>query len=90
MIAQTEPRDPHSIRYDGAEWGAFVEAATVRDREPSVLVRECSLIGLQVITVPALMEAYVRILSGIRAVNGHGTHAEAPSAPPVPVRARLS
>lgn len=58
-----ESREPRSIRYTPAEWRLFTEAALLRDVEPSALVRECSLIGLTVLTTRALMEAYIRALS---------------------------
>ena len=79
-LAFAESRDAKSIRYAPAEWQVFVEAALLRDVEPSTLVRECSLIGLNVLSTRTLMEAYVRVLSGVqraegvlRAQHGNGT-----------------
>jgi len=78
-LAFAASRDAKSIRYAPAEWRVFVEAALLRDVEPSTLARECSLIGLNVLSTPALMEAYVRLLSGVqrpeavlRASHGNG------------------
>jgi hypothetical protein len=44
----------------------FTEAALVRAVDPSTLARECSLIGLTVLSTAPVMEAYVRHLSGIQ------------------------
>ena len=64
-LAFAASRDAKSIRYAPAEWQMFVDAAGPRDVEPSTLARECSLIGINVLSNPALMEAYVRLLSGV-------------------------
>ena len=79
-LAFAESRDAKSIRYSASEWRVFTEAALLRDVEPSTLVRECSLIGLNVLSTRTLMEAYVRVLSGVqrsedvgRASHGNGT-----------------
>ena len=61
-----QSRAPKSIRYSAAEWAPFEEAALVRDLEPSTLARECSFIGLNVLSSPAVMEAYCRALSALR------------------------
>ena len=65
-LAFAESRDAKSIRYAPGEWRMFVEAGLLRDVEPSTLARECSLIGINVLSTPALMEAYVRVLSGVQ------------------------
>jgi hypothetical protein len=69
-LAAAESRDPHSIRYSPSEWEVFRVAARLRDQDPSVLVRECSLMGLMMLDTPALMEAYLKHLAVTRrAVN---------------------
>lgn len=65
-LAFAESRDAKSIRYAPGEWAVFVSAAASRDVEPSTLARECSLIGINVLSMPRLMEAYVRLLSGVQ------------------------
>lgn len=67
-LAFAESRDAKSIRYSPSEWAVFVEQARVRDTDPSTLARECSLIGINVLSTPALMEAFVRHSVGARAV----------------------
>lgn len=65
-LAFAASRDAKSIRYAVAEWQVFVDAAVARDVDPSTLARECSLIGINVLSNPSLMEAYVRLLSGVQ------------------------
>ena len=65
-LAVAESRDAHSIRYAPSEWAAFVEAAMLRDEEPSKFVRDCSLMGLMVLESPFLMEAYLKHLAVTR------------------------
>lgn len=69
-LAFAESRDAKSIRYSASEWRVFTEAALLRDVDPSTLVRECSLIGLNVLSTRTLMEAYVRVLSGVQRAEG--------------------
>lgn len=64
-----ESRDPKSVRYTPTEWAAITEAARLRDADPAAFARDLSLMGLQVIETPALMEAYVKHLAVFRA-NG--------------------
>lgn len=79
-LAFATSREAKSIRYAPAEWQVFVDAAVPRDVEPSTLVRECSLIGLTVLCTPALMEAYVRMLSGVQRPDavGRASHGAKP------------
>jgi hypothetical protein len=65
-LAFAESRIAKSIRYSDAEWAVFTEGGRVRDIDASTFARECSLIGANVISIPALMEVYVRVLSGIQ------------------------
>lgn len=69
-LAAAESRDPKSIRYSPAEWAAFVEAARLRAKEPSALVRDCSFMGLMVLENTALMEAYLQHLAVFRTTHG--------------------
>lgn len=81
-LAFAVSRTVKSIRYAESEWQPFVEAAITRDAEPGTLVRECSLIGLNVISTPAMLEAYARILSGIQRPDavGRPSHAKGATA----------
>jgi hypothetical protein len=71
-LAFAASRDAKSIRYAAAEWQVFVDAAVLRDVDPSTLARECSLIGINVLSSPTLMEAYVRLLSGVQRPDAVG------------------
>ena len=75
-LAFAESRDAKSIRYSPSEWQMFMESARARDTDPSTLARECSLIGINVLCTPALMEAYVRVLSGVQRAEpvGRASH----------------
>lgn len=75
-LAFAQSRRVKSIRYADPEWNPFEEAALLRDTDAGTLARECSIIGLNVICTPALLEAYARIMSGIQraAIVGRASH----------------
>lgn len=76
-LAFAESRTAKSIRFALAEWEVFVQGGVLRDIDPSTFARECALIGANVISIPSLMEAYVRVLSGVQrpVAVGHASHA---------------
>lgn len=52
-----ESREPHSIRFNEAEWGAITDEAHRRGVEPSRLARKLCLTGLSMLRTQAAMEA---------------------------------
>ena len=69
-LATMESKEPWTIRYAPCERAAITHAAIARGLEPSAFAREVSLIGLNVISTPDLMEAYLRTSAVLRASNG--------------------
>jgi hypothetical protein len=55
--ARMESRDPHSIRFNDAEWGAIADEARRRGIEPSRFARKLCLTGLSMLRTQAAMEA---------------------------------
>lgn len=69
-LASMESKEPWTIRYAPCERAAITHAALARGIDPSAFAREVSLIGLNVISTPDLMEAYLRTSAVLRASNG--------------------
>lgn len=69
-LASMESKEPWTIRFSPCERAAITEAAIARGLDPSAFAREVSLIGLNVICTPDLIEAYLRTSAVLRASNG--------------------
>ena len=69
-LAHAESREPWTIRFAACERAAITEAAHHRGLDPSSFARDLSLMGLQLISHPVLMEAYVRETAVLRTSYG--------------------